>query len=160
MALKHRPYCPTCTVPQRKVTGNQPLNGTMIKHTCPNQTLPGYEQYGTIEIYYNIPSGTQGKEHPNPGQNFHGTSRTAYVPNSPEGKKVVRLLKKAFDARLIFTVKTSHSTGATDVVVWNDIHHKTSMTGGPTKLVVILIEFQLLLSCFHCIVMATQTLDI
>ena len=135
-ALKHKPYCPTCTVPLRKVTGNQPLGGTMIVNTYPRQTLPGYKQYGTIQIHYDIPSGKQGKEHPNPGQHFTGTARTAYVPDSPEGRKVVRLLRKAFDARLIFTVGTSHTSRRTNAVVWNDIHHKTSMSGGPTKLVI------------------------
>ena len=134
-ALKHKPYCPTCTVPLRKVTGNQPTGGTMTVNTYPKQKLPGYEQYRTIEINYDIPSGKQGKEHPNPGQYFRGTSRTAYVPNSPEGRKVVQLLRKAFNARLIFTVGTSHTSGATNAVVWNDIHHKTSISGGPTKLV-------------------------
>ena len=136
-ALKHKPYCPTCTVPLRKVTGNQPLGGTMMIHTYTRQKLPGYEKYGTIQIHYDIPSGRQGKEHPNPGHHFNGTSRTAYVPDSPEGRKVARLLKKAFDARLIFTIGTSHTSGATNAVVWNDIHHKTSTQGGPTKLVIV-----------------------
>ena len=108
----------------------------MTTHTYTHQKLPGYEKCGTIQINYHIPSGKQGKEHPHPGRHFAGTARTAYVPDSPEGRKVARLLKKAFDARLIFTVGTSHTTGATDAVVWNDIHHKTSMSGGPTRLVV------------------------
>ena len=145
-ALQHKPYCPTCTVPLRKVTGHQPLGATMTTHTYQRQKLPGYEQYGTIQIHYNIPNGKQGKEHPNPGQMFHGTSRTAYVPDSPQGRKVVRLLKKAFEARLIFTIGTSHTSGATNVVVWNDIHHKTSVSGGPTKLV----DIHQLYYCYCC----------
>ena len=108
----------------------------MAAHTYLKHKLPGYEQYGAIQIKYVIPSGTQGKEHPNPGQPFHGTECTAYVPDSPEGRKVLQLLRKAFDARLIFTVRASHTSGATDAVVWNDIHHKTNIHGGPTKLVI------------------------
>ena len=135
-ALKCKPYCPTCNVLLRKVTGNQPLGATMTVHTYPHKKLPGYEQNGTILINYYIPSAKQGKGHPNPGKYFTGTSYTAYVPDSPEGRKVVRLLRKAFDARLIVTVETSHTRGATDTVVWSDIHHKTSMSGGPTKLVI------------------------
>ena len=135
------PLSHTYTIPLRKVMGNQPPGGKMIANTFHNLKLPGYEEYGTITIYYEIPSGKQDKEHPNPGQYYHGTSCTAYVPDSPEGKRVVRLLRRAFEARLIFTVETSHTTGATNAVVWNDIHHKTSMFGGPTKLVVILIKF-------------------
>ena len=103
---------------------------THIMHEC----LPGYEKYGTICIRYNIPGGKQGPEHPNPGHYFNGTSRPAYLPNSPEGQKVARLLRKAFDAGLVFTVGTSHTTGAKDTVVWNDIHHKTSTHGGPERL--------------------------
>ena len=65
------------------------------------------------------------------GQPYHGTRRSAYLPNTPEGQKVLQLLKKAFDARLIFTVGTSHTTGTNNAVVWNDIHHKTSIHGEP-----------------------------
>lgn len=31
----------------------------------------------------------------------------------------------AWDRRLTFTIGTSVTTGATDTVVWNEIHHKT-----------------------------------
>jgi len=72
-----------------------------------HQKLPGYEKYGTIQIAYNIPDGIQGREHPNPGQPFLGITHIAYLPNSPEGKKVARLLKRAFEAQLIFRVGTS-----------------------------------------------------
>ena len=107
----------------------------MIVHTYSKQmrALPGYEQYSTIQIKYVIPSGTQGKEHPNPGQYFHGT---AYLPDSTEGRKVLQLLRKAFDARLIFTIRASHTSGVTNEVVWNDIQHKTNTYGGSKKLVV------------------------
>ena len=43
---------------------------------------------------------------------------------------VLQLLQKAFKARMIFTIGTSVTSGAENVVVWNDIHHKTSTTGG------------------------------
>lgn len=46
---------------------------------------------------------------------------------------MLRLLKKAFDQKLIFTVGTSRTTGAENQVTWNDIHHKTSTVGGPEK---------------------------
>ena len=92
--------------------------------------LPGNQGYGTIVIEYHIPNGLQTKEHPNPGQRFTGTSRRAYLPCSPEGQEVLRLLQKAFNARLIFTVGTSVTSGQSNVVVWNDIHHKTNTSGG------------------------------
>lgn len=67
--------------------------------------------------------------------NFGGTSRTGYFPDCPEGVKVVRLLKVAFDRRLVFTVGRSRTTGADNVVTWNDVHHKTTFTGGAQKYV-------------------------
>ena len=87
--------------------------------------------YGVIIIDYRFQSGTQGREHPNPGQWFDGTSRTAYLPDNREGREVLQLLRRAFDARLVFTVGTSNTTGLSNQVTWNDIHHKTSLGGGP-----------------------------
>ena len=86
---------------------------------------------GTIVIDYYFPSGIQSPEHPNPGQRYQGTGRTAYLPDTREGNEVLELLRKAFDARLVFTVGTSITSGQRNQVTWNDIHHKTSTTGGP-----------------------------
>ena len=69
-------------------------------------------------------------EHPNPGSPFSGTGRTAYLPDNEKGRKVERLLRTAFNQRLIFTVGTSITTGVSNTVVWNDIHHKTTTHGG------------------------------
>ena len=74
-------------------------------------------------------------EHPNPGQPYSGTRRQAFLPDCEEGKKVCRLLRVSFDNRLTFTVGKSRTTGAENTVTWNDIHHKTSMDGGPTEFV-------------------------
>lgn len=46
---------------------------------------------------------------------------------------MLQLLKKAFYQKLIFTVGTSRTTGNENQVTWNDIHHKTSISGGPEK---------------------------
>ena len=70
------------------------------------------------------------EEHPYPGQEYYGTSRTAYLPNNDEGQKVHRLLKEAFRRRLVFTVGRSRTTGCDNQVTWNDIHHKTNPHGG------------------------------
>ena len=70
-------------------------------------------------------------DHPNPGVQFGGTVRVAFLPDSVEGREVCELLRRAFDARLIFTVGRSHTTGLDNVVVWNDIHHKTQTHGQP-----------------------------
>lgn len=46
---------------------------------------------------------------------------------------MLELLKKAFDQKLIFTIGQSRTYGTDNQVTWNDIHHKTSMTGGPER---------------------------
>nr|KAF6377802.1 deltex E3 ubiquitin ligase 3L [Myotis myotis] len=78
-----------------------------------------------------VDSCVQKEEHPNPGKPYSGTKRTAFLPNNKEGKEVLTLLQKAFDQKLIFTVGDSRVSGMSDVITWNDIHHKTSMIGGP-----------------------------
>jgi deltex-like protein len=129
-ALEYDPYCPSCKTPLREITGKQPPGGTMT-HSTMAQSLPGYDGYNTIQIVYTVPSGVQGPEHPNPRQPYSGTSRTAYLPDTHEGQEVLKLFQKAFEARMIFTIGTSITSGLQNVVVWNDIHHKTSITGGP-----------------------------
>ncbi|KAL0193062.1 hypothetical protein M9458_011358, partial [Cirrhinus mrigala] len=71
-------------------------------------------------------------EHPNPGKPYQGASRIAYLPDTQEGNKVLKLLERAFKQRLTFTIGRSSTTGQNNVVTWNDIHHKTSRDGGPT----------------------------
>ena len=41
--------------------------------------------------------------------------------------QVLRLLIKAWERRLTFTVGQSVTSGAQNVVVWNNIHHKTEI---------------------------------
>jgi len=89
--------------------------------------IPGYEYFSTIMITYKIPSGTQGPNHPNPGKHYTGKTYYAYLPNSSEGKQVLELLEKAFNARMTFTI------GKNNKVTWNGIHHKTNMHGGYQK---------------------------
>ncbi|KAG7492498.1 hypothetical protein MATL_G00015360 [Megalops atlanticus] len=124
------PCCPVCKDVFGKLEGNQP-DGKMSVITYHKYCLPGYPHCGTIVIDYCIPSGIQTNKHPNPGKPFQGTQRQAYLPDNQEGREVLRLLQRAFDQRLVFTVGTSRTTGAGETVIWNDIHHKTSMHGGP-----------------------------
>ncbi|XP_062399199.1 E3 ubiquitin-protein ligase DTX3L [Sardina pilchardus] len=132
-AFDFKPVCPICGVLYGQLKGTQPEKGTMRYHIEDKTHLPGYERNGTIVIDYYIPNGTQGEEHPSPGQPYEGASRTAYLPHSSEGRKVLGLLQRAFDQRLIFTIGRSSTSGRNNVVTWNDIHHKTSRTGGPSS---------------------------
>lgn len=130
--FKYKKTCPTCGWVYDIVNGNQP-DGKM---TCKrlDRALPGFDSsVKTIEIVYSIPSGIQNSNHPNPGKPYRGAVRTAYLPDNEEGNNVLKLLQRAFDHKLVFTVGQSRTTGADNVVTWNDIHHKTSTHGGTSK---------------------------
>ncbi|XP_045079159.1 E3 ubiquitin-protein ligase DTX4-like [Coregonus clupeaformis] len=117
--------CPTCKTIYGVKTGNQPP-GKMEYHVIPH-SLPGHPDCKTIRVIYNIPPGIQGPEHPNPGKPFtaRGFPRHCYLPDSEKGRTVLRLLLTAWDRRLVFSVGTSSTTGESDTVIWNEVHHKT-----------------------------------
>ncbi|XP_071233472.1 E3 ubiquitin-protein ligase DTX3L-like isoform X3 [Salvelinus alpinus] len=123
------PSCPLCKDMFGKVEGDQPEGTMKVKHES-YPCIPGYRGYGMIVITYDIPSGKQTKKHSNPGKGFTGAHRIAYLPDNQEGNEVLKLLERAFDQKLIFTVGTSRTTGTDDCVTWNDIHHKTNIDGG------------------------------
>uniref|UniRef100_M3Y053 E3 ubiquitin-protein ligase n=3 Tax=Mustela TaxID=9665 RepID=M3Y053_MUSPF len=128
-AFSYKPVCPVCQTCYGIQKGNQP-EGTMTV-TVLKDSLPGYESCGSIMITYNMKGGIQTKEHPNPGKKYNGLQRRAYLPDNEEGNEVLRLLRRAFDQKLIFTVGDSRMLGISNVITWNDIHHKTSPFGGP-----------------------------
>uniref|UniRef100_A0A3P9IYB2 E3 ubiquitin-protein ligase n=1 Tax=Oryzias latipes TaxID=8090 RepID=A0A3P9IYB2_ORYLA len=130
-AFSYKKVCPVCGELYGVLKGTQPDVGYMDISKDPIP-LQGYEKYGTIVIKYYVPDGIQKEEHPNPGQPYQGVSRTAYLPDSPEGRAILKLLQRAFEQRLIFTIGRSTTSGRSNVVTWNDIHHKTSKHGGPS----------------------------
>lgn len=127
-ALTANPRCPVCMIPMAAACGTQP-DGHMVLERIDSR-LPG-ESCDTVVVSYDFPSGRQGPRHPSPGSHYHGTGRTAYFPYSPRGRVVLQQLMRAWDARVLFTVGTSVTTGMSDCVVWNGVHHKTNMSGGP-----------------------------
>ncbi|XP_078803803.1 uncharacterized protein LOC101164799 isoform X2 [Oryzias latipes] len=123
------PICPVCRKVFGIIQGDQP-DGRMTWTRSSGQ-VPGFSNCGIITITYSIPNGTQTEKHPKPGHWYTGTTRMAYLPDNKEGNEVLKLLKKAFDQKLIFTIGASRTTGYENQVTWNDIHHKTSLYGGP-----------------------------
>lgn len=95
---------------------------TSIK--CKSYVISSFLQ---LNLFYSIASGIQGPEHPNPGRPYYavGFPRVCYLPDTEKGRIVLKLLRVAFQRRLVFTVGRSVTTGREDVVTWNDIHHKT-----------------------------------
>ena len=119
--------CPICKTIHGVKMGNQPP-GTMDVRIDPRSSVSGYHGQGMIIITYNIRSGIQGSNDPSPGVPYqaHGFPRTAFLPANVKGNKVLKLLKLAWERKLIFTIGTSTTTGIDNSVVWNEIHHKTS----------------------------------
>ncbi|XP_046361108.1 uncharacterized protein LOC124138484 isoform X1 [Haliotis rufescens] len=95
--------CPVCKICCKVITGHTPP-GKMETCLIPDR-LPGYEQHNTIQITYNFPNGVQSDGHPRPGVRYRGGDFTAFLPNSPEGQKVLGLLKVAWERKLTFTIK-------------------------------------------------------
>ncbi|CAD8103199.1 unnamed protein product [Paramecium sonneborni] len=116
--------CPVCNQIFGEQKGDQP-DGTMdikkIKSKC-----AGYK-CDTIQITYKFPSGLRN------GRHYYGTTRYAFLPDNGEGNYVLSLLQKAFKQKLLFTIGTSLTTGEENCVIWNGIHHKTSLDGGSSN---------------------------
>lgn len=88
-------------------------------------SLPGFDGHGTIAVKFTFYDGVQGLDHPNPGMPFKGTQCIAYLPETSEGNEVLKLLRKAFAACLLFTISCSTPEGLGNVSL-NDIELKTS----------------------------------
>jgi len=123
--------CPVCGSSEgTKLVPTQPCDGRMIVTTDNSFKLPGFDKIsrGTIIITYAFPFGIQTEDLPNPGKKYQGLTRTAFLPNSPEGNKVVDMLQKAFESRVVFTF------GASGELTWNGIQHKVNIFGGPQQI--------------------------
>lgn len=114
--------CPNCSMIYGILIGDMPY-GTMTAYISKNTHCDGYKKNGTIIINYYFPD----------GDTYSGTIRECYLPDTKEGREILGLLKVAFDRKLTFTIGTSVTTGQTDTTVWNGIHHKTNIRGGPTR---------------------------
>ena len=129
-SLKQDFKCPVCRAVIKKKLGPCP-NGHMYITAHKDMHCAGYEDCGTIVIEYELKGGVQGPQHLNPGVRYYADSRVAYLPDNEAGKNVLKLLKKAWEMKLTFRVGTSLTTGDTNVITWNDIHHKTDPSYGP-----------------------------
>ena len=118
--------CAICQKIYGIIKGDMPP-GTMTAIVNDKLKCDGYQNKGTIIVNYTIKSGNF------KGKKYKGTNRMSYIPNTKNGRILLGLLKIAFDRKLTFIIGTSVTTGKTDTIVWNGIHHKTNITGGPTK---------------------------
>ena len=132
-ALTSTSKCPYCQLVYDigVSVGNQPPGQMSVSYNS-EYTLPG-EEPGTYGITYVFPDGIQSSNHYHPGQPYTGTIRKALLPGGSNGRAVLRKFMRAWDARILFTIGTSLTTGLENCVIWNNIHHKTNVHGGPTS---------------------------
>ncbi|KAJ8376943.1 hypothetical protein SKAU_G00075230 [Synaphobranchus kaupii] len=103
------------------MVGNQPEGYmTWIYHP---KSLPGYPHSERIEIFFEFEDGIQMEKHPHPGKQYLGYNTKAYLPNNTDGKNALKMMKTAFDQRLMFTVTTNGS--GEDAVTLCDVPLKT-----------------------------------
>ncbi|XP_071089553.1 E3 ubiquitin-protein ligase TRIM45-like [Haliotis cracherodii] len=97
-------HCPVCKTCCKVITGDMPPG--VMETLVISDRLPGYEQHNTIKITYRFEDEVLSEEYPFPGLGYCGGEFTAYLPNSPEGQKVLALLKVAWEKKLTFTIGT------------------------------------------------------
>ena len=114
--------CALCNKIYGEITGNMPYG--KMKWRVQGFDCNGYTNVGTIEILYEFPNTSIN------GNFVSGITRKAYLPNNVEGNEILKLLDIAFKRKLTFVIGTSITTGRSNEIVWNGIHHKTSTSGG------------------------------
>ncbi|KAI4832828.1 hypothetical protein KUCAC02_015772, partial [Chaenocephalus aceratus] len=122
--------CPTCKTIYGVKTGNQPA-GKMEYHVLPPlpagasdcKSIPHHLQHTRQGPPFRDQSiRTQGS--PSLPEALHPDTAATY-PDSEKRTQVLKLLLVAWDRRLIFSIGTSSTTGESDTVIWNEVHHKT-----------------------------------
>ena len=68
--------------------------------------------------------------HPDPGKEYKGTRALAYLPYNNDGFEIVKQLREAFIAGLIFDVKQNMKSRSYEVSWSKLIPHKRNTKGG------------------------------
>ena len=124
--FKNNNFCPLCKKRYGITIGSQPHGFMDIEYD--KLSLPGYEDHGKFIMTFMFPNGIQDDRHPDPGEKYTGTTRIAYLPDVPEGYKILKLITKAFEQNLLFTIGSSLTNGSTNIVTFGNIHLKTSQS--------------------------------
>jgi deltex-like protein len=116
--------CPICKEIYGELHGNQPNGSMTIKHY--NYNILSNTK--AIQIDYYTPAGVNFLNIDTESLvNYKTDTRTAFLPLNDEGIQILKLFIKAYKRGLILTIGTSITRNEQNVVVWNGIHHKTSL---------------------------------
>jgi deltex-like protein len=106
-------------------------SGTLTMEILPNVVCPGFSPPATtLKLFYDVPNGTQRPYHPHPSVPYDGTQRTAYLPNTLDGRRLLTKFKYAWTHGLLLAVGKSITNHKDNQTTWSDIPHKTSLQGG------------------------------
>lgn len=112
--LENTSRCAICGVFYFEIYGNQPPGTMSVSRE--NFPLPGFPNIDTYKLTFDM--------------NDKKFSRivTAYLPIIPKGTKVLYLLKKAFENKILFRIGVSNTTNQ-EGIVFTGIHLKTEVSG-------------------------------
>lgn len=126
----HNVQCPLCRQALRGGTPRGEMaSGTMTVTRKRTMTCAGFAA-GTLEIQYFFPEVVPKSYLPNPVPPSSSAIRTAYIPDSKEGRLLLSRLQEAFRHGLTFATGTSLTSGKSKVLNWASILHKTKLSGG------------------------------
>lgn len=100
------PHCPTCRRPSNLPRGPSP-SGHMTVTLHPGTHCAKYPGVGSLYIQYIVKNGVQTAIHPDPGHAYTGINHHSYVPNTEEGKQLVKRMVYAFSRGLTWTIENS-----------------------------------------------------
>lgn len=103
--------------------------GSMTIEILPKLPCPGHKG-GIIRITYDIPNGIQNSNHPHPGVAHDGTKRRSFLPNDPDGRRLLTRYKYAFRHGYMLVIGRSAAKGKDHQVTWSSLPNHTSLEGG------------------------------
>eukprot|EP00536_Pseudo-nitzschia_multiseries_P014174 jgi/Psemu1/291301/fgenesh1_pg.665_\ len=111
-----------------------PQSANLCFGTCPSGTMVAMTgaTFGYVAISYDIRQALQKSYHPNPNIFHPRIQRTAYLPDTAEGRDILLRFQYAFLHGLCFQVGRSLAWGLDNQVTWSHcLPHKTNTVGGP-----------------------------
>jgi len=127
--IKRFGKCPVCREHYRRMEGRRPPGDMLIK--CLPRPLRGFSCGEVWVMKFVFPSGVQTEKHENPGERYHGETRTAFLPNTSEGISVLVRFVRAWRQKLLFSVGHSLTRQSSNVIIFDGVHMKTSLKPGP-----------------------------
>ncbi|XP_068160439.1 E3 ubiquitin-protein ligase DTX3L1 isoform X2 [Antennarius striatus] len=93
-----------------------------------HRVLPAFPNSNTLQVNFTFTDGVQTEKHPHPGQPYTGLQISTFLPDNHDGRKLLKLLEKAFDRKLLFMISTNKD--GKDVVTTKIIPLKIQPDGG------------------------------